>query len=164
MDVSTVRVGAALALVTLLFGFSLGVLFGGAEDAIKGQLVVDASVVPDAAKAKALSDKSWAYLKRAHLHAGGLGATALGVSLLLAALPGRRRARQLTAAGFGAGALGYSVFWLLAGFRAPGLGSTHAAKESLAWLAVFATGLLVIGLIAALVLLITARLTPASDA
>ena len=36
----------------------------------------------------------------------------------------------------GLGSLGYSMFWMLAGMRAPGLGSTGAAKESLEWLAV----------------------------
>jgi hypothetical protein len=164
MDVSTVRVGAALALVTLLFGFGLGAVFGGAEDALKELLVVDPSVVPDADKAKALSDKCWVYMKRAHMHAGGLGATALGISRLLSALPGRRRARQLAAAGFGVGALGYSVFWLLAGFRAPGLGSTGAAKESLAFLAIPSTALLVSGVLATLVLLASARLPRSTDA
>jgi multisubunit Na+/H+ antiporter MnhB subunit len=44
----------------------------------------------------------------------------------------------------GIGALGYSVFWLWAGFRAPGLGSTGAAKESLAWLAMPSSGIFVL--------------------
>jgi len=35
----------------------------------------------------------------------------------------------------GLGSLGYGVFWLLAALLAPGMGSTHAAKESVALIA-----------------------------
>jgi hypothetical protein len=35
----------------------------------------------------------------------------------------------------GLGSLGYGIFWLLAGFLAPGMGSTGAAKESIALIA-----------------------------
>jgi len=71
----------------------------------------------------------------------------------------RRRAREppalllarLAALGMGAGALGYSAFWLLAGMRAPGLGSTGAAKDSLEWLAVPTAGALIAGLVLAIV-------------
>ena len=44
----------------------------------------------------------------------------------------------------GGGALGYSVFWMWAGFIAPGLGSTGAAKESLRWLAMPSAGALML--------------------
>jgi hypothetical protein len=40
----------------------------------------------------------------------------------------------------GIGALGYSVYWMWAGFIAPGLGGTGAAKESLRWLAIPSAG------------------------
>ena len=52
------------------------------------------------------------------------------------------------------GALGYSVFWLLAGLRAPGLGGTGPAKESLAWLAFPSAGLLLLGVVALIVLVV----------
>ena len=52
----------------------------------------------------------------------------------------------------GLGALGYSAFWLWAGFRAPGLGSTGAAKESLRWLAMPSAGAMLLGTLCALVL------------
>jgi hypothetical protein len=61
-------------------------------------------------------------------------------------------ARSLSLA-LGVGGLGYSLFWLWAGFRAPSLGGTDAAKESLAWLAIPASGLVVAATTATFVLL-----------
>jgi len=67
--------------------------------------------------------------------------------------------RRVTAAigvALGAGGLGYSIFWMWAGFRAPALGSTGAAKESLKWLAMPSSGAFVLATIAVLVVLIAA--------
>lgn len=154
-----VRAGLLLSLLTILFGFSLGGVFGGAEEALHAGLVSSAAAVRetvyagDASRMQAVVDKSWVYYKRAHLHAGAIGTAALATSLLLGSLaapaPGLRAA---AAAALGAGGLGYSFFWLLAGRRAPGLGGTGAAKESLEWLAVPSAGLLIAGLVVTIVL------------
>ncbi|HJN29022.1 MAG TPA: hypothetical protein QF604_14005 [Candidatus Latescibacteria bacterium] len=156
------RVGVVLALLTLAFGFGLGGAFGAREDAMKAGLRADAEKVLDAvyggdhtAMTK-VTDKAWVYYKRAHLHANGLGATSLALILLLAALPAADRIRTAVSTGLGAGALGYSIFWLLAGMRAPGLGSTGAAKETLQWLAIPSSGLCLIGLLAVLVVAVRA--------
>jgi hypothetical protein len=45
----------------------------------------------------------------------------------------------------GIGAIGYPLFWMLAGLKAPALGSTGAAKESLSWLAIPSAACLVTG-------------------
>lgn len=153
------RWGALLALLTILFGFGIGGAFGAFEDQMKQGLadraaaVLDSAYKGDTAKAKSVVDKSWAYYKRAHLHGGAIGAVALGSILLLAAL--RRpndHVRRGVSVALGAGGLGYSVFWLLAARAAPGLGGTGAAKESLEWLAVPSTALIMIGLVAVIVL------------
>jgi multisubunit Na+/H+ antiporter MnhB subunit len=52
------------------------------------------------------------------------------------------------------GGLGYSLFWMWAGFRAPGLGGTAAAKESLKWLAMPTSGAFVLATAAVLVLVV----------
>lgn len=141
--------GLLLALLTLLFGFGLGIVFGLNEDAIKSRLSASAQAAPaavyagDAAAERAVLDKSWVYMQRAHLHAGSLGAVALALSLLLVGLGTAPRLAAALSLGLGAGGLGYSVYWMLAGFRAPGLGSTGAAKESLKWLAMPSSGLVV---------------------
>ena len=54
---------------------------------------------------------------------------------------------RLASIALGLGALGYSSFWLFAGVRAPGLGSTGLAKDSLEWLAVPSAGLCIVGLL-----------------
>lgn len=140
--------GLTLAVLTLLFGFGLGGLFGLNEEAIKSRLSASAAAVQttvyqgDDAAAQAVVAKSWTYMQRAHLHAGGLGTAAVALTLLVVLLgtaPGVTRAISI---GLGAGGLGYSVFWMWAGFRAPALGSTGAAKESLQWLAMPSAGAL----------------------
>ncbi len=153
------RWGLLLSLLSILFGFGFGGVFGIMEDSLKDDLARRAEQVRDSvyegddAKMKAVTDKSWSYYKRSHLHAGAIGSVALGVAILLA-FCGRTPCviRSLLSAGLGIGALGYSIFWLLAGMRAPGLGSTGAAKESLEWLAMPTSGLCLLGVIGAIVI------------
>ncbi|MEX2045310.1 MAG: hypothetical protein WD941_08155 [Opitutus sp.] len=151
--------GMFAAVLTLLFGFGLGIVFGLNEASIKSRLAASAAEVRDSvykgddAAIKAVLGKSWEYMQRAHLHAGGLGTTAVVLTLLvvvIGASPGWTRAISL---GLGLGSLGYSVYWMLAGFRAPGLGGTGAAKESLKWLAMPSSAAIVIATIAVAVLL-----------
>lgn len=154
-----VRWGVLLSLLTIFFGFALGGLFGGIEDTLKGRLknsaaaALDTKYGGDEAKAKAVVDKSWIYLQRAHLHGGAIGAVSLAAALLLASL--RRAAPRIRAGvsiALGAGGLGYSVYWLIAGFLAPGMGGTSAAKESLVLLAYPSAAALLLGLLAVVVL------------
>jgi hypothetical protein len=154
--------GLALAVLTVLFGFGLGIVFGLDEGVVKSRFAASAAAVEqtvyggDSLAAKPVLDKSWSYAQRAHLHAGSLGtsAIALTVALLLVGTgPGLTRVLSLA---FGIGGLGYSVFWLLAGLRAPGLGSTGAAKESLAWLAIPSSGLFVAATVVVLILCLRA--------
>lgn len=152
------RLGAALALLTLLYGFGMGGTFGAFEDDIKGHLksegqqVLDTEYGGDEAALKKVTDKAWIYFKRAHLHANGLGTAALALILLLSHLPIDGRVRRLTALALGIGSLGYPLFWMLAALRAPGVGGTAAAKESLQWLAVPSSALCCVGLLAVAVL------------
>ncbi len=84
--------GVFFAILTLIFDFSMGIVFGANEDAIKDKLKNSAQEVrttvyqSDDAEIKKVLDKSWSYMKRANLHAGGIGATALGLILVLALL------------------------------------------------------------------------------
>jgi len=151
-----VRLGACLSLLTILYAFGLGASLGLKEDALKGHLQAEAAKAAesvyqgDAAKAKAVTAKAWVYLKRAHMHAAGLGAIGVAVSVLLALSAGHWFLKTASSLALGLGALGYSVFWMLAALRAPGMGSTGAAKESLGLLAMPAAGLCVFGILLAM--------------
>lgn len=164
--------GLFFATLTLLFGFGLGIAFGYNEDAIKSRLAASAAAVRDPvyrgndAAIKAVLDKSWVYMQRAHLHAGGLGAAAVGLTIVVVLLGTPAGLARLLSLGLGAGGLGYSVYWLWAGFRAPALGGTGAAKESLKWLAMPSSGAVVLATLAVAGLLLTAlvsRKQPGSD-
>lgn len=152
--------GLLLAVVTILFGQGLGIVFGLNEAAIRDRQKAAAIAVRestyrnDDAAMKAVLDNSWNYMKRAHLHAGGMGTTALALVILLALLGVARRTTLVLGLALGLGGLGYSVYWMWAGFRAPGLGSTTAAKESLKWLAMPSSGAFVIATVAVAVLLL----------
>lgn len=156
--------GLALAVLTILFGQGMGIVFGLNEDAIKGRLKASAAEVRDSvykgdyAAIKAVQEKSWSYMHRAHLHAGGMGTTALSLIVLLCLLGVPRKVMIPLGVALGAGGLGYSIFWMWAGFRAPALGSTTAAKESLKWLAMPSSGAFVLATVAVLVLLLIGSL------
>jgi len=155
--------GLALAVVTLLFGFALGIVFGLNEDAIKSRLSASAAAVEatvyhgDPSAATPVLEKSWRYAQRAHLHAGGLGTTAIALIVALLLVGTASGLTRVLSMALGIGGLGYSLFWLWAAFRAPGLGSTGAAKESLAWLAMPSSGIFVLA--TAAVAMLTLRAT-----
>lgn len=152
--------GLVFAVLTLLFGQGMGIVFGLNEDAIKDHLKASAAEVADSVykgddlAIKAVMSKSWTYMQRAHLHAGGMGATAVSLIILLCLMEIPPLVTGILSFALGAGGLGYSVFWMWAGFRAPGLGGTGLAKESLEWLAMPSSGAFVLASGAVLVLLI----------
>jgi len=155
------RVGLSLAVLSIVFGFGLGGVFGVFEHDIKEHLKAQANAVSDSVykgdtdAMKKVINKSWSYFKRAHLHGGGIGAAALALILLMSFFDrSSKLARSLGSAALGAGALGYSLFWMFAGLRAPALGGTGLAKESLEWLAVPSAGLTLLGLFTSLALLV----------
>lgn len=143
--------GLVVAVLAVLFGFVMGGMFGLNEDLIKDRLAGSAAAVTntvyqgDPAAAEPVVAKSWEYMQRAHLHGAAIGTAAIGMILVMLLVRPAPRTIRAVGLGLGAGALGYAVFWMAAGFLAPGLGSTGAAKEALRWLAVPSAGALLIG-------------------
>jgi hypothetical protein len=154
--------GMILSLLTIMYGQGMGIFFGVNEDAIKHRLKSSAMEVRETvykgndAAIKTVLDNSWNYMKRAHLHAGGMGTTAFALMIALSLLGTSRRVTLILGLALGGGGLGYSLYWMFAGFRAPGLGSTGAAKESLKWLAMPTSGMFVLATLTVLVLLVCA--------
>jgi hypothetical protein len=158
--------GLVFSVLAILFGQFVGIAFGAAEDSMKAGLAESGAAAletvygGDEAAMDAVVSKSWSYYKRAHLHANAMGTTAVALILLLGTLPCRRKVQQVMAVALGVGSLGYGVFWLLAGMRAPGMGGTDAAKESLNWLAMPSSGMFVIATVVVLVMTIRAYVAP----
>ncbi len=149
---TSIAVAACLALLAILCGFALGGAFGALEDPIKkhlddsGTAVLQSVYKGDVAAKDAVVRRSWGLLQRAHLHAGAIGTAALSSILTLVLLCRPGPLAKMSALAFGCGALIYPLFWFVAGFSAPGCGSTDVAKESLSFLAVPGAGLCILGL------------------
>lgn len=160
----TARMGLALCVATILYGFVLGGVFGVFEDRIKSHFRESAMAAAtgdasfDEAAAERLAGRSWSYLKRAHMHANGIGTASLAMTLFLVMAVGRKEMTRWIGLALGIGALGYSSFWMFAAMRTPALGSTDAAKASLEWLAIPSAALLIVGAVSTLVLILFGRL------
>ena len=161
-----VRFGLVLGLVAVLHGWGLGILFGAGEDWLRAGFIADAEAnrafyVQKAgneegatALIKRIDASAFQYFLRAHLHAGAIGSIAIGASLVLAFLSVSPALKTAASSLLGFGAVGYPVFWMWAGLRAPSLGSTGAAKETLQWLAWPSSGALIVGGVLTLVLVV----------
>lgn len=166
----SVTVGAGLSVLAILFGFAMGGILGAVEDPIMkhlddgGTAVLQSAYKGDVAKKDAVVAKSWDYLKRAHLHGGAIGAAAIGSIGALILLCPLGILAKLSALAFGSGAVIYSVFWLLAGLAAPGLGSTGVAKESLSFMAIPGAGLCILGVCGTLFCIVQACCAASSEA
>ncbi len=151
-----VAAGLLLALLAIFFGFALGGVFGANEALVKqhlqesGTAVLDSVYRGDVQAKDAVVAKSFQYLLRAHLHGGAIGAAAVGSILAMLLLCRIGLVVKLSAVSFGAGALLYAVYWLTAGFAAPGLGGTGAAKEAYAFLGFPGAGMAMLGLVGTL--------------
>lgn len=163
MDMASMKnykIGILLSVITILYGFALGGLFGGNEEGVKKHLLDKAQKVAkevykgDTIKMKEVTKKSWVYLKRAHLHANGLGVISLGAIFLLMGISGKLRFKKFISIMISLGALGYSLYWLLAGLKAPVLGSTGLAKEYFSFLAIPSAGFCILGIFLVLFLVV----------
>ena len=81
-ELKTVKIGLALVLVGLLFGVGMGIFFGVNEDAFQNYIAQGIAANPEVHDAKS-PDKIWRYAQRAHFHATGIAAFALGLVILV---------------------------------------------------------------------------------
>ena len=130
-----------VAIIAILYGGMMGLSFGCCEESIKKTLNISAQEAitvkydGDQAKVDKTVKKSWIYMKRAHLHSQTMGVISIVFSLLVAWLSYPAKAQLAISLLSGFGSLGYGLFWMLAGYMAPGMGSTGVAKESVGLIA-----------------------------
>ncbi len=160
IEFTHIKYGVLVAMMAILFGGLMGLSFGCCEDSIKDVFKASADKAMsdvykgDQAKADKVIKKSWVYMKRAHLHSQTMGVISIAFSLLAAWLSFPARMQLGISLLSGLGSLGYGFFWMVSGFLAPGMGSTGAAKESVALIAqasggaFFVAGVSLFGLLA----------------
>lgn len=147
----TVRWGIVLAVLTILFGFALGALMGGAEPQIKEywQSLAQPGLVSiyhnDPQKITEIVNRSWKMLQRAHMHAAAIGTAVLILMFVLAQLRTKILYKQIGSVLLGLGGLGYSLSWFLVAFQAPVVGDIHAVKAGIHLLAAPSIGMLLLG-------------------
>lgn len=150
------KLGVLLAILTILYGFSLGIMFAEFEEKVVNSLKGDAASVLDTAYngdtdfMNRTVSKSMHYLLRAHIHANGLGIGALVLIIGMILLTSASKLRDLSSLFLGIGALGYSTFWMITGFLAPGMGGIKQAKGAVGWYAMLTVIICSIGILLSL--------------
>ena len=81
-EIKVIKVGLVLVLLGLLFGVCTGISFGINEDAYKNYIAKGIAAHPEVHDTKS-QDKIWRYSQRAHFHATGIAAFALGLLFLV---------------------------------------------------------------------------------
>ncbi|OBT17207.1 hypothetical protein A9264_00050 [Vibrio sp. UCD-FRSSP16_10] len=141
MNIKPIKIGVLLSLLTILFGYSLGCIFGAANSTMKAFFHEQVYVVhadnftTEKAKDEAFS-KAKDYVKRAHLHSAAMGTASLATIFALGFCSISDRKKKVVSTITGLGAAGYGVFvWTLMAFVTPMIGKS-AAHEAIAALAI----------------------------
>jgi len=125
-ELKTVKIGLALVLVGLLFGVGMGIVFGVNEDAFQNYIAQGIAANPDVHDAKS-PDKIWRYAQRAHFHATGIAAFALGLVILVMFSTLKAPFKKVSAILLGLSSF-YALSWYTMFLLAPsiGRGPAHA--------------------------------------
>lgn len=123
-EIKVVKIGLFLVMLTLVFGISLGVGFGVAEDSVKSYIsegVVAHADVHDANSNK----KIWRYAQRAHFHSTGIAAFSIGLILLIMLSSLKKELKKAASILIGLGGL-YPLSWFTMFILAPSIGRSAA--------------------------------------
>lgn len=156
--------GLLASFLAIVFGTSLGMLFGIYEDSIKDYLSAQIKAHPEVHaqtpdNLKKQTGGAWRDLQRAHLHAQGLGALGVGISLVLGLSWVAAPVKRWLALATGLGGLLYPFTWLLMGLRVGPMGE-EAAHASVDWLAALSVPLFFGGMLLTLLILFLGWLFP----
>jgi hypothetical protein len=153
------KIPFALALLTMIGGVFIAILFGANEDLFKKKIEaqlannVHYSSIQDPAEQKkqmaAEADKNWRYYQRFHFHATGIGAMSLAVLTFLAVLTTPTALRSIASWAVAVGGFLYPFVWLFAAMWGPEIGR-GPAKEKFAVFG-YMGGVFLLGLLLALV-------------
>jgi len=126
-DTDVLRTGLILSMLTLIFGISMGVIFGTNEDGVK-QFISDGIASHQSLHDEASQSKIWRYAQRSHFHATGVGGFALVLILLTGITSLSRRLKYIASVLIGVGSF-YPLAWFSMFLLSPALGR-GAAHEA----------------------------------
>jgi hypothetical protein len=137
----TSRIPFVIAILTLIFGVFISIIFGANEDFFKDKIKEGLSknekinLIQDTAEKDAVlkseSDKNWRYYQRFHFHATGIGSMIMGVLLFISFLSAPEGLKSITSYAVAIGGFLYPFLWLFAAIYGPELGR-EVAKEKYA--------------------------------
>ena len=123
-ELTTVKAGLFLVMLTLIFGIGMGVVFGVNEDAVKSYITEGVAAHPDVHDDQS-SGKIWRYAQRAHFHATGIAAFSIGLLLLIMHSSLGRKLKAVAAVLVGLGGV-YPLAWFSMFILAPSIGRSAA--------------------------------------
>lgn len=137
----TQRIPYVIAILTLIGGVFISIIFGANEDFFKNNIKEGLrknekiNLIQDpaekAAVLKSEEEKNWRYYQRFHFHSTGIGAMIMGVLLFVSLLSAPDRLKNATSYTVAIGGFLYPYIWLFAAIYGPEMGR-DAAKESFA--------------------------------
>ena len=128
-ELNTVKIGLALVLVGLVFGVGMGIIFGVNEDVFQDYIAQGIAANPEVHDAKS-PDKIWRYAQRAHFHATGIAAFALGLVILVMFSSLKTSYKKTSAILLGLSSF-YPLAWLNMFLLAPSIGRGAAHSHFL---------------------------------
>ena len=162
----TQRIPYVIAILTLIGGVFISIIFGANEDYFKDKIneglkknekvnqIQDP--IEKAAVLKSEADKNWRYYQRFHFHATGIGAMIMGVLLFISFLSAPERIKAISSFAVSIGGFLYPFVWLFAAIYGPEMGR-EAAKETFAVFG-YMGGLFLVGLVLTLYMALKYRL------
>ncbi|GJL61803.1 MAG: hypothetical protein NPIRA04_04570 [Nitrospirales bacterium] len=133
-ELKLVKIGLGLVLIGLLFGVVMGMTFGTNEDIFKNYITEGIAANSSVHDAKS-PDKIWRYAQRAHFHATGIAAFALGLVFLVMFSTLKPKMKTVSSLFLGLSTF-YPLAWLNMYILAPSLGReaahSHIVTETLA--------------------------------
>lgn len=162
----TQRIPYVIAILTLIGGVFISILFGANEDYFKDKIneglkknekvnqIQDP--IEKVAVLKSEADKNWRYYQRFHFHATGIGAMIMGVLLFISFLSAPERIKAISSFAVSIGGFLYPFVWLFAAIYGPEMGR-EAAKETFAVFG-YMGGLFLVGLVLTLYMALKYRL------
>lgn len=137
----TSRIPFVIAILTLICGVFISIIFGVNEGYFKDKIKEGLSknekinLIQDAAEKDAVlkseTDKNWRYYQRFHFHATGIGSIEMGVILFISFLSAPEKLKNITSYATAIGGFLYPFVWLFAAIYGPELGR-EVAKEKYA--------------------------------